>query len=115
MQSSEESLSCDLAFKNKMQCTRFFKIIIQIAAVVSSVSGSSYFQLVDGSASKENGMFLKKQMFTCDRQNQCTNVVRFEDNSEFQIVNGDEELKKITRKRKETWKKIPGKDKGVSF
>ena len=86
----------------------FFKIIIQLAAVVCSVSGRSYFQLLDGSASKENGMFLNEKMFSCDQQNQCTHVVRFEDSSEFQIINEDEELKKTTRKRKEKWKKIPG-------
>ena len=56
-------------------------------------------------------MFLNEKMFTCDKQNQCTHIIRFEDNNEFQIINGEEELKKITRRMKETWKKIPGEDK----
>lgn len=95
----------------KLNLEVFYKMAIYIKctflvfAIVSFVASNSYFELSDGTASKENGLFLNENIFACDRENQCTHVVKFEEGNEYQTVNGEQELTKITRKKKETWKR----------
>ncbi len=88
------------------------KVLVWILAATSTLvyfgsslmtSSSSYFERTYGTDT--GGGTLKKEFYTCDRTDKCTNMVKVK-GGKYETVNGEDELEKIKKDADCIWKKI---------